>query len=130
MPIYSVTRKTDGAEVHRYMTGEPTETPFGADGPAYPFAELDHAEYVEGAQPAPPVSATLTKLEYLRRFTQVERITIRTAATQSPALADYLHMLELASEIRTDDPDTIAAVQMLEYAGLISAGRATEVLNG
>ena len=40
----------------------------------------------------------------------------------------YLKLMELAQEINLDDPDTIAAVQMLEQAGLIAAGRAVEVL--
>jgi len=39
-------------------------------------------------------------------------------------------LLELASEVRSDDPDIIAALQMLEGAGLIGAGRAQEILNG
>ena len=70
----------------------------------------------------------LTKLQYLRRFTQQERINIRNAAGSSPELYDYLAMLELAEEIDLDDPDTVGAVNMLEMVGLIAAGRADEVL--
>jgi len=47
-----------------------------------------------------------------------------------PQLEDYLALLELASEVRSDDPDIIAALQMLEGAGLIAAGRASEILGG
>lgn len=73
-------------------------------------------------------SAILSKLEYLRRFTSEERVTIRQAAKVTPVLEDYLAMLELADEINTGDADTIAAVNMLEQAGLIAPGRAAEVL--
>ena len=37
-------------------------------------------------------------------------------------------LLELSEEISLDDPDTIAAVTMLEMAGLIASGRAAEIL--
>ena len=70
----------------------------------------------------------LTKLEYLRRFTSAERVAIRAAAKMEPVLEDYMSLLELAEEINTQDSDTIAAVQMLESVGLISAGRANEIL--
>ena len=73
-------------------------------------------------------SAILSKLDYLRRFTSDERVTIRQAAKVTPVLEDYLAMLELADEINTGDADTIAAVNMLEQAGLIAPGRAAEVL--
>ena len=70
----------------------------------------------------------LTKLEYLRRFTGTERVTIRQAAKTEPVLEDYLAMLELAEAIDTEDADTMAAVQMLEMVGLIAPGRAAEIL--
>lgn len=71
----------------------------------------------------------LTKLEYLRRFTSQERVTIRQAAKTEPVLEDYLAMLELAEAIDTEDADTVAAVRMLERVGLIAAGRAVEILS-
>ena len=43
----------------------------------------------------------LTKLEYLRRFTSQERVTIRQASKTEPVLEDYLAMLELADAIDT-----------------------------
>ena len=70
----------------------------------------------------------ITKLAYLRRFTSQERVTIRAAAKTEPVLEDYMALLELSEEVNLDDPDTIAAVNMLEIAGLIAAGRAAEIL--
>lgn len=127
MPTYIVTRKVDGVVVHPgYSADAPIEW-YGME-----FATHDHTSVPEPAPaPTPPaLGITLTKLEYLRRFTQPERIRIRDAAAVNAQLADYMQLLELATEVRTDDPDTIAAVQMLEAAGLIGAGRAQEILNG
>ena len=123
MTEYVVTRKSDGAEVLRYSSDAPVEWA------GMSFAAHDHTEQVE--QPtAPSGPRTMTKLEYLRRFTVEERVAIRAAAEQNVVLADYLQLMELAQDINTGDPDTVAAVTMLEQEGLIAAGRANEVLNG
>ena len=74
-------------------------------------------------------AVTWTKLEYLRRFTQAERITIRATAKLVPELDDYMQLMELSSEVRNDDPDVINALEMLEGAGLIGIGRAAEILD-
>jgi hypothetical protein len=126
MTTYIVTRKSDGQEVDRYNADAPIEWS-GRE-----FATHDHAPEADasGVTDAPIVAMTWTKLEYLRRFTQAERIAIRGAAKVVPELEDYLQLLELASEVRSDDPDIASALAMLEGAGLIGAGRAQEILNG
>ena len=128
MAEYIVTRKADGVEVYRYQSDAPVEW----NGMA--FATHDHtlapAINPDGSIEGVVVGRTLTKLEYLRRFTVDERVAIRAAAEQNAVLADYLQLMELAQDINTGDADTIAAVTMLEQAGLIAAGRAQEVLNG
>ena len=127
MTTYVVTRKSDGQEIYRYNADAPVEWT-GMD-----FADFNHTpDAVDPGLPVDvPVKAmTWTKLEYLRRFTQEERIAIRGAAKVVPELEDYLQLLELASEVRSDDPDIAAALAMLEGAGLIGAGRAQEILNG
>ena len=128
MAEYIVTRKSDGAEVYRYQSDAPVEW----HGMA--FATHDHtpapAINSDGSIEGVVVGRTLTKLEYLRRFTVDERVVIRAAAEQNAVLADYLQLMELAQDINTSDADTIASVTMLEQAGLIAAGRAQEILNG
>lgn len=103
---------------------------YGADQavewPDYPFAEFNHI--MQKVVEPEPVQRTVTKLEYLRRFTGQERVTIRTVAKTNPVLEDYLAMLEIAQDINLDDSDTIGAVSMLEGAGLIAMGRAAEIL--
>ena len=124
MAEYIVTRKSDGAEVLRYSAAQAQEVN------GFDLVNYDHTAWNPEAPPAAPTSRTMTKLEYLRRFTTAERVAIRAAAASNPVLDDYLKLMELAQEIDTGDADTIAAVTMLEQAGLIAAGRANEVLNG
>lgn len=94
---------------------------------------LEQIIIAEASPDAPepePAGKVMTKLEYLRRFTQDERIAIRTVAASNTVLADYMALLELAQEVDTNDPDTQAAVMMLEGAGLIASGRGVEILYG
>ena len=80
----------------------------------------------------PHAERNISGVQYLRRFTQAERITIRAATSQSPELDDYLKLLDITiaqgGVIDLNDPDTIAAVGLLEAVGLIAPGRAAEVL--
>ena len=123
MTTYTVTHRSTGVEIYRYSATAPIE--WAGMG----FDTHDHTELPEDGIPdAPIVAMTWTKLEYLRRFTQAERIAIRETAKSVPALEDYLMLLELAEEVRSDDPDIAAALQMLEGAGLIGPGRANEIL--
>lgn len=124
MTTYTVTRKSDQQEVYRYSA----TAPIAWSGMS--FDTHDHIELTEagGVTDAPVLAMTWTKLEYLRRFTQDERIAIREAAKTVPTLDDYLQLLELAEEVRSDDPDIIGALTMLEAVGLIGAGRAAEIL--
>ena len=115
--------------VENRITGEVTYA-YGADQPdhfgTFPLEQYNHIRQKEVE--AAPVPRTITKLEYLRRFTTDERVAIRAAAVQNAVLADYLALMELAQEINLDDPDTVSAVQMLEQSGLIAAGRSAEIL--
>jgi len=126
MTTYIVTSRETGVEIYRYSHDVPVEWN------GMEFATHDHTPMVDVAPDGAIIGQSariLSKLEYLRRFTQAERIAIRQAAKQSEVLEDYLRLLELAEEINTGDPDTTAAVQMLEAAGLLASGRAAEVLS-
>ena len=125
MPVYRVIDKTTRKTVYAYSAD------LACDFAEYPLASFDHSQEVNIASDGsilPDSVRNVTKLEYLRRFTQNERIAIRTAAEGNAVLADYLAMLELAQDINLDDPDTVGAVQMLEAVGLIGAGRSAEIL--
>lgn len=70
----------------------------------------------------------ITKLAFLNRFTSDERIAVRAAAAQSPAIHDYMEMLDAAQDVDLLDARTIGGVQALEAAGLLGEGRAGEIL--
>jgi hypothetical protein len=74
------------------------------------------------------VVTSVTNLEFLNRFTQAERIAIRTAAQTNATVADYLALQAAASGIGLTDQRTIDDVNALETAGLIAAGRAAQIL--
>ena len=120
MAEYIVYERDTGNVVYAYTADA------ACDFPEYPFAQYSHV--VKKPEPVIPPQRTITKLEYLRRFTTEERVAIRAAAASNPVLDDYLRLMELAQEINLDDPDTVAAVGMLEQAGLLATGRAAEVL--
>lgn len=121
--IYVVTDKSTGVEVYRYQADAPIEL-VGME-----FVTHDHTPLVDTASDeATLIRMTWSQTQWKRRFTQVERLAIRDAATHSPELADYLDLMNGADEIANDDPDTIKAMNLLEAVGLIGEGRANEVL--
>lgn len=77
---------------------------------------------------AAPAQRTMTRLEFMRRFTASERIATRAAAASNPVISDMLAMQDAASYIDLDDPDTQAGVVYLESLGVIAEGRAAQVL--
>lgn len=80
--------------------------------------------------PPPPPVDELNKVDFLRLFTQAERIAIRQAAKVNLVVEDYQAMLDNAEIIRLSDPDIQAGVPLLEGAGLIGPGRAAQILAG
>lgn len=128
MSTFAVTRKTDGVEVFRYSNSTPVEWS------GMTFDTHDHNPVVEPpvlpAEPVAPIGRRMSKLDYLRLFTQEERIAIRAAGKVNTVVEDYLHLLELTDEVNTGDAEVGEALAMMETAGLLAAGRRDEVLNG
>lgn len=83
-------------------------------------------EVVAFPEPPEQKELQLTKLQFLRRFTSAERIAIR--ASTNPVIIDFMTLLDLAQDVRLDDPDTVAGVNYLESLNLIGEGRAAEIL--
>jgi hypothetical protein len=126
MPTYAVTTKSTGTLVYQYSADAPIEWS------GMEFATHDHTAQPEitpeGDIVGEVTGRVMTKLEFLRRFTQEERVAIRTVAKANVQLEDYMAMIDLAQDIDTADADTKAGVQMLEAVGLLAAGRAAEIL--
>ena len=87
------------------------------------------AIYTEPPVPTPPpTQRTLTKLEYMNRFTDAELAGIYTAAKTVVSVEIWLEKFKLATEINLDDPVTIAGLQAMEVATLLVVGRSQEIL--
>ena len=82
-------------------------------------------------EPPPPAPVDeLNKIDFLRLFTQAERIAIRQAATDYPTIADYQDMLDATDRPRLSDPDMQMGIPLLELGGLLDPGRAAQILSG
>lgn len=126
MSNWTVQDRATGEVVHAY------EAESAVDWPEFPFADYNHILHVEQPLVQEPVERNISGVQYMRRFTQEERIAIRNAAKVSAELDDYLRLLDTTVAQRGDvdlnDPDVAAALNLLESYGLIAAGRAAEVL--
>jgi hypothetical protein len=87
-------------------------------------AEAAQAEVVA----TPVAKAPITKLEFMNRFTMDELAGIYTAAKTEVMIEVFLDKLKLATEINLSDANTIAGVNSLTTAGLLTADRAKEIL--
>ena len=83
---------------------------------------------VEGVPTYIGVTKLPTKLEFFDRFTDAEQVAIYDAAKTVTAIQVWLDKFKLASDIDVTDPRTIAGINALEAAGLLTAGRAAEIL--
>lgn len=125
--IYEIIDKVSGEKVDRYSADSPIEWP------GMEFATHDHVAVVEFTQQGDIVGAAsrvYDPVEFLRRFTPEERKSIWASQSLNADLDDGIKLLMKATSIHNDDPDVIHIVTMLESAGLLASGRASEILNG
>jgi len=88
----------------------------------------DYELQPEPLTPAPAQRTRLTRLEFRNRFTAAEKEAIYTAAETVISVRIWLDDLAAAEYIELTDPNTIASVEGLASAGLISESRVSEVL--
>lgn len=111
-----------------YLQGYDFAVETNTAGPGWGWTQEGGFTPPEPATPQP--AAVLSRLEFLRRFTPAERQAIRSAKAQSVELDDFMFLLEMAETVRLDNDDVMAGLAMLEGAGLLAAGRASEILSG
>lgn len=85
--------------------------------------------YTPPPPPPPPVDE-LNMVDFLRLFTQAERIAILEAAKTNAYVADYQNLLNATDRPRLSDPDMQVGIPLLELGGLIGPGRAAQILAG
>lgn len=83
---------------------------------------LGDNEIIEFPQPEIKRETTISKSAWLKRWTQAERIGIRTLAKTNPYVEDFLELLNNAPDVvHLDDPDMMLGVPQV-LAALSSAG--------
>jgi len=78
--------------------------------------------------PPTPNPTTISKVAFLARFTSTELLAIASAAQTQPAINSWLITAQAYDQINLLDPTTIAGVEALAAAGLITSERATVIL--
>lgn len=95
-------------------------------------------EDFEAPQPIPTrvvesFGRIITVLAYRLRFTQAERIALKSVAsgagTDAAAVAVSMEDIMAAGYINLDHPETVSGTNALESATLIGVGRATQILS-
>lgn len=82
---------------------------------------------IDAVQPEQRTSV-ISKLEYMDRFTDAELAGIYAAAKVYPQVEVWLEKFKLAENVNTQDPRVLAGLQALEGAGLLTVGRAAEIV--
>lgn len=97
-------------------------------GQQYVDGQFVPAPVAEPEPVAPITTPIMTKLTFLRRFTQAERIAIRAAKTTDPVIEDADALMQLAEEIDVTDMDTVQYVGYLAQKGFLDAPRPAVIL--
>ena len=125
----------------RYETdqGEVWHSPYPPrDGPLREALEGWESERDREGRPnrpapyvAKPAEVSVHPNDFLNRFTQAERIDIRRASRLpgGEVLEDWIDHLRTASRVGLSDPRTIAGMQALVDASLISGDRRDAILS-
>jgi hypothetical protein len=71
----------------------------------------------------------ITKLAFKKRMTQAERIAIREAAAVDAVVFDFSDLQESSKYVDLSDPILYAGLHAIEKAGVLSAGRADEIIS-
>lgn len=77
--------------------------------------------------PAPAAVQVWSPVEFLQRFTAAERKTIRQLAKNNDDLDDYLYLIGMAGEIRSDHVLVTQGLASLVAGGIITQTRADEI---
>lgn len=73
---------------------------------------------------------TWTSYEFLQRFTSQERRLVWSRAKQDDDIAEFLMFAQAANEVLSDDPATVAGMNLLVSKNILTASRKDQILNG
>lgn len=116
-----------GTHTGNFMTAQALASAVGIALPAELLIALDaeKVSLVASGQYMPP---TISKSEFLHRFTATERTAILTASKSSIVVEGYLFLIQARDTIELSDPEISSGVRLIEQAGIIAAGRASQIL--
>lgn len=80
-------------------------------------------------RPLQPELNVISKLEFLKRFSQAERIDIRSARMASPELDDFMELLNSAQSVDLNDLTLAAGMNTLVQAGLLTSDRKNTIMS-
>jgi hypothetical protein len=69
----------------------------------------------------------LTPREFLARLTMPQKLAIRMAAQSDAALAVWMDELVASTEVDLDHPDTVAGLDAMRAAGLLTAAHVAAI---
>lgn len=92
------------------------------------FDNGTHKIQSAGTIVTPAPATTITKLAFKNRFTQAERIALRTASQTDPVVFDFMDLVSDATFIDLSRQDTMEGVNYIESQGYIDEGRADDIL--
>ena len=92
------------------------------------FVEQIYPEHYREVEEPPIRQTYFSKLEFLNRFTDEELAGILDAAKINSLIAVWVKKLDLAENVNLIDERIINGVNKLEEFGLLSIGRAAEIL--
>lgn len=136
MTTFIVTKKSDGAEIYRYVSDAPAE--WSGMG----FETHEHTPHPQEAAPeVPSIPRTWTKLKFERKFTDAEwqaGQVFNATFESNEYLTDEQKLLirrgindyKIAEDISSIDPGVLNLLGLYEAFGVIAPGRAQEILNG
>lgn len=84
----------------------------------------------EAGSPEPPLPPIITKVAFRFRLTDAEYVAILTASKTDVAVEAWVSTFNMVSQVNLADPRTVAGVQQLVEAELLTQERATEILTG
>lgn len=76
--------------------------------------------------PPPPPPRTISRIDFIRRFTTAELIALQSSA--DPLVKNFLFMLTVIGAVELDNSDTQNGVGYLAQAGLIAPARLPAIL--
>ncbi len=72
---------------------------------------------------------SITRYQFLDRFTVAERIGIRESAKTDPVVNDFMQMLEVSQEVILDNPLVAQGLYYLVYIGKLTTDRVPQLLS-